>query len=347
MGHPLGSLLGKHIKLPTEASITTMAFAKMGLAVAFLASCLVLDSLTTGTEQPGSTADDEETTSTATPTSVITIRTITSNPITTTSNTVTYLQELIEVLSRKVENLEDKLQGEIEGVQGDITNVKGDITNVKSDIVDMQDKLKGEIEGVQEDLVNVQGDLVGVQGDITNVQGDITNVKGDITNVQGDITNVQGNIVDMQNSNSALCGYQDTVGNGNSGLLGEIVVYNTAYFETNGASCSLDNSTGKFTAGKSGVYQVSVSSDGGYVEKQTYVNVYLRTSSGNYQDGNEASIAYQQAGGTSYFYTPLNAIRFISLQQGETAWLGYECSDGLTSPTCAIYNLKFCVSLYK
>merc|ERR1711872_726671 len=42
MGHPLGSLLGKHIKLPTEASITTMAFAKMGVAVAFLASCLVL-----------------------------------------------------------------------------------------------------------------------------------------------------------------------------------------------------------------------------------------------------------------------------------------------------------------
>merc|ERR1711872_125929 len=42
MGHPLGSLLGKYIKLPTEASITTMDFAKMGLAVAFLASCLVL-----------------------------------------------------------------------------------------------------------------------------------------------------------------------------------------------------------------------------------------------------------------------------------------------------------------
>merc|ERR1711872_5829 len=96
MGHPLGSLLGKHIKLPAEASITTMAFAKMGLAVAFLASCLVLDSLTTGTEQPGSTTDDEETISTATPTSVITIRTITSNPITTTTNTVTYQQELIE-----------------------------------------------------------------------------------------------------------------------------------------------------------------------------------------------------------------------------------------------------------
>merc|ERR1711872_1074526 len=145
MGHPLGSLLGKHIKLPAEASITTMAFAKMGLAVAFLASCLVLDSLTTGTEQPGSTTDDEETTSTATPTSVITIRTITSNPITTTSNTVTYLQELIEVLSRKVENLQDKLQGEIEGVQGDITNVKGDITNVKADIT------------------NVQGDIVDMQ----------------------------------------------------------------------------------------------------------------------------------------------------------------------------------------
>merc|ERR1711962_339408 len=42
MGHPLGSLLGKHIKLPTEASITTMAFVKMGLAVAFMAGCLIL-----------------------------------------------------------------------------------------------------------------------------------------------------------------------------------------------------------------------------------------------------------------------------------------------------------------
>merc|ERR1711872_914844 len=343
MGHPLGSLLGKHIKLPTEASITTMAFAKMGLAVAFLASCLVLDSLTTGTEQPGSTADDEETTSTATPTSVITIRTITSNPITTTSNTVTYLQELIEVLSRKVENLEDKLQGEIEGVQGDITNVKGDITNVKSDIVDMQDKLKGEIEGVQEDLVNVQGDLVGVQGDITNVQGDITNVKGDITNVQGNITNVQGDIVDMQNSNSALCGYQDTVGNGNSGLLGEIVVYSTTYLETNGASCSFDKSTGKFTAGKSGVYQISVSARSGYTSGSSSLYVYLRTSSGDYQDGAEAEIAYQYAYGTSQLWTPLNAIRFISLQQGETAWLEYEGYGGI----CWIYALKFCVSLYK
>merc|ERR1711872_974608 len=114
-------------------------------------ACPVPDSLTTGTEQPGSTADDEETTSTATPTSVITIRTITSNPITTTSNTVTYLQELIEVLSRKVENLE--------------------------------------------------------------------------------------------NANSAICAYQGLVGS-TASLLGNIVVYDTTYVETNGASCSLDKSTG-------------------------------------------------------------------------------------------------------
>merc|ERR1711915_987685 len=33
---------GKHIKLPTEASITAMAFVKMGLAVAFMAGCLIL-----------------------------------------------------------------------------------------------------------------------------------------------------------------------------------------------------------------------------------------------------------------------------------------------------------------
>merc|ERR1712142_734026 len=118
-----------------------------------------------------------------------------------------------------------------------------------------------------------------------------TNVKGDITNVQGDVTNVQGDIVDMQNANSALCAYQYRVGYGKNGLSGKIVVYDTTYLETNGASCSLDKSTGKFTAGKSGVYQVSVSARSGYTKDHNVFGVYLRTSSGKYQDGYEAYIA--------------------------------------------------------
>merc|ERR1711872_958299 len=107
--------------------------------------------------------------------------------------------------------------------------------------------------------------------------------------------------------------------------------------------CSLDKSTGKFTAGKSGVYQISVSAEYGRTAGSQFFYVYLRTSSGNYQDGVEAYIAHQEAGGTSSLYTPLNAIRFISLQQGETAWLEYECYG----TKCWIYALKFCVSLYK
>merc|ERR1711872_694803 len=165
---------------------------------------------------------------------------------------------------------------------------------------------------------------------------------GNITNVQGDITNVQGDIVDMQNANSAFCAYQDKVGDGNNGVSGKIVVYDTTYLETNGASSSLDKSTGKFTAGKSGVYQISVSAEFGRTYDDKYFYVYLRTSSGNYQDGYEANIALQFADGTTFLATPLNAIRFISLQQGEIAWLEYSgCSS------CSIYRLKFCVSLYK
>merc|ERR1712212_1286783 len=201
--------------------------------------------------------------------------------------------DLEERLLRKIEELRDMLQGEIEGVQGDLTNVQGDITNVKGDIVDVQDKLQEEIKGVQ-------GDITNVQGDITNVKGDITNVQANITNVQGDITNVQGDIVDMQNANSALCVYKDLVGQGNNGLSGLIVVYDTTYLETNGASCSLDNSTGKFTAGKSGVYQISVSAQYGYTKDDHYFSLSLRTSSGRYQDGEEGDIAGQQADGTSY-----------------------------------------------
>merc|ERR1711872_1164992 len=245
------------------------------------------------------------------------------------------------------------VKDDISSVKGDLGGVQGDITNVQGDIVDMQDKLQEEIEGVQGNITNVQGDITNVQGDITNVkgvitnvQGNITNVQGDITNVKGDITNVQGDIVDMQNANSAFCAYQDEVGDGNNGLSGNIVVYNTTYSETNGASCSLDKSTGKFTAGKSGVYQVSVSARSGVTYFNNDFRVYLRTSSDNYQGGDEAEIAHQYASGTTKLSTPLNAIRFISLQQGETAWLEYDCSSS-DKTDCEIRKLKFCVSLYK
>merc|ERR1719153_1195038 len=178
------------------------------------------------------------------------------------------------------------------------------------------------------------------------LQDDKDELQGEIDSVQGDITNVKGDIVDMQNANSALCAYQSLVGNGNYGLSGKIIVYYTTYLETNGASCSLDKNTGKFTAGKSGVYQISVSAQLGYTKDNSYFYLYLRTSSGDYQ-GDEAYIAYQRADGTSNLVTPVNAIRFISLQQGETAWLEYSCSTGLTSGGCEIFRLKFCVSLYK
>merc|ERR1719193_1717390 len=171
--------------------------------------------------------------------------------------------DLEERLLKKIEELGAKLHFEILNGDRDVKDL------LEDKLQDDKDELQGEIEGVQ---------------------GDITNVKGDITNVQGDITNVQGDIVDMQNANSALCAYQDQVGSGNNGLSGKIVVYDTTYLETNGASCSLDKSTGKFTAGKSGVYQISVSALYGRTGRTSYFNLYLRTSSGSYQDGSEAAI---------------------------------------------------------
>jgi len=217
--------------------------------------------------------------------------------------------DLEERLLKKIEELGAKLHFEILNGDRDVKDL------LEDKLQDDKDELRGEIEGVQDKL-------------------------------QGEIEGVQDDIVDMQNANSALCAYQYRVGYGN-GLSGNIVVYDTTYLETNGASCSLDKSTGKFTAGKSGVYQISVSAKYGRTYGSEDFYVYLRTSSGNYQDGDEAKIAQQQAGGTSYLSTPLNAIRFISLQQGETAWLEYYCSSGLTSTNCMIFHLKFCVSLYK
>jgi len=216
--------------------------------------------------------------------------------------------DLEERLLKKIEELGAKLHFEILNGDRDVKDL------LEDKLQDDKDELRGEIEGVQDKL-------------------------------QGEIEGVQDDIVDMQNANSALCAYQYRVGGGDYGLSGKIVVYDTTYLETNGASCSLDKSTGKFTAGKSGVYQVSVSAIDGYTKDNDGFFVYLRTSSGNYQ-GYEAYIAHQQAYGTTWLFTPVNAIRFISLQQGETAWLEYDCSSS-DKTDCGIYQLKFCVSLYK
>jgi len=241
--------------------------------------------------------------------------------------------DLEERLLKKIEELGAKLHFEILNGDRDVKDL------LEEKLQDDKDELQGEIKGIQDKL---QGEIEGVQGGLVGVQGDITNVQGDI--------------VDMQNANSALCAYQLRVGNGNYGLSGKIVVYDTTYLETNGASCSLDKSTGKFTAGKSGVYQISVSAKNGFTYNDYSFEVYLRTSSGNYQK-RKAEIAYQRSS-TYYLYTPVNAIRFISLQKGETAWLEYTCSlyrsnfstaeaSMESDSDCYIEDLKFCVSLYK
>jgi len=242
----------------------------------------------------------------------------------------------IELLLRRIDQLEQQVS-RAEAA----SHVKQDSSMASKD--DLEERLLKKIEEMGAklhfEILNGDRDVKDLLED--KLQDDKDELQGEIDSVQGDITNVKGDIVDMQNANSALCAFQYKVGDGNNGLSGNIVVYDTTYLETNGASCSLDKSTGKFTAGKSGVYQISVSAQLGYTKDNSYFYLYLRTSSGDYQ-GDEAYIAYQRADGTSNLVTPVNAIRFISLQQGETAWLEYSGSSD-----SAIYRLKFCVSLYK
>jgi len=187
--------------------------------------------------------------------------------------------------------------------------------------------------------------LLKIADNLSKTKKSVSENKQRIEKIKKGVSENKQDFEEIKNANSALCAYQYNVGGGNNGLSGNIVVYERYYLETNGANSSLDKSTGKFTAGKSGVYQISVSAELGATNGDEYFHVHLRTSSGRYQ-GAEAFIAYQRADGAA-LSTPLNAIRFISLQQGETAWLEYSCTGGPTSTDCRIEDLKFCVSLYK
>merc|ERR1711872_40094 len=150
------------------------------------------------------------------------------------------------------------------------------------------------------------------------------------------IDDVQKELFEIKESTTALCGYQHSVGGSdNNGLLGDTIIYAEAYKEVNGIGSSLNVDSGRFTAGRSGLYQVSISARSAETEgdNQFLIDV-VKEPSGGYVKIAQLS---------SETYTPLSATGFIQLNKGETAYLQYHsCRD-----SCYIDKLNACFSLYK
>jgi len=211
------------------------------------------------------------------------------------------LDELEKKLTKKIHDTEDFLMQEIS--HGDRT---------------VQDRLEETVETIEDSL---QAEISGLQVSLEDVEEEISN---------------------LELTESAHCGYQDNVNwpNKGDGLSGSTIIYDRIYEEANTAGSNLDGSSGYFTAGKKGTYLVTLSADHGYTGDAEEFRVYLRTSSGKYQDDVEDWFASQRSFGTTSLWTTLSAARLVSISAGETVHLEYTCNG-----KCDIGVLKFCVAL--
>jgi len=186
-------------------------------------------------------------------------------------------------------------------------------------------------------------DTTQLQNEVLTLKSQNQDLQKEIRMIQMQNQELQSNMAvwkrtsDAQRMQAVHCAYSERTDGRSSA---KTIIYGSSHTEVNSAGSSMGTSTGKYTAGKSGVYQVSASARYGFTSGTSDLYVYLRTSSGRYQ-GSEACLAFMRGIGTSKLYTPLNAIRYLHMEKGETIHLEYQCSYN-----CGIDKLKFCVSLY-
>merc|ERR1712002_1127067 len=80
----------------------------------------------------------------------------------------------------------------------------------------------------------------------------------------------------------ALCAYQFHVYNAD-----QTITFDRLYVEINDNGGDLNIQTGKYTAGTAGVYEVTVAVGSANTADYSRIEIYLKTSSGRYQDNNE------------------------------------------------------------
>jgi len=173
----------------------------------------------------------------------------------------------------------------------------------------------------------------GLQAAIVELRNE-TNHKEDSLEVE--IEAMKSKIEDIKISRTAICGVQDKVNN-----YDQNITYDKIYIETNDLDGELDAETGHFTAGKQGVYFVTASALA-WTSDNGRLMLYLRTSTGRYQEDNEQLFMVQDSYLNDPEFSTVSASRYMYLDEGEEVYLENFCSN----ETCELWYVKYCVGFY-
>lgn len=193
----------------------------------------------------------------------------------------------------------------------------------------LEDRLLAVITHHHQDLLNVVNRKINRMENTLDEKLTHFNVK--LKQLQSQLDAFKG----KTDSKSAICGYRQRIdGRGNNRI-----IFDTVHVEANDIGCHLDANTGVYTAGKSGVYEVSVSF--GVVDLFDNGELFVHLKSSPYRYKDEEEFFHIILRSKIWDSAPISGSRFISLNKGETLYLVYNCTS-----KCHMWHLKFCVSYY-
>jgi len=144
----------------------------------------------------------------------------------------------------------------------------------------------------------------------------------------------------------AYCAIQSDIGRPEGAKMSNgIVTYEKiiSTMKADETNISFNQKTGKFTANVTGVYSFSASAASAQTEKDAYLVVNLKTSSGANQDEKEKRLMGLSSDGTNKLKTSLFGTRLVSMKKGDELWLEYSCDK--RNGSCGIDKLHSCVML--
>jgi len=262
---------------------------------------------------------------------------------------VTSLQQEDVLVSAEIQGLENSIAQDeirIDSNEADISVLRTDVTQLQvedgvlhavDNILSQQDVLlQHEDQRIEESLENnieqVQNNL---DGDIEILENTIAKVEGEIDHLQGEINQDATRIdnLEMRGRKSSICGWRkgwDSEGT---------ITYEAVHTEVDDVNSVLDANTGIYTAGVSGVYEISLS---GFTRVDPGVQAGVWLEGAGYGSEDERFIfSYNGASNGGFIHDAAAATRHVTLTAGQQISLNYRPTG-----SASFRKIKFCVTLY-
>jgi len=262
------------------------------------------------------------------------------------SNRDDSIEVALAELSQKMDIKDDSIKAEVAQMR-ELMNIKVD--SIETDVNALSNKIDTNIDAIKAELIekmdnkddSIEAEIIekmdikddSIKADVTAL-GNKMDTKVD--SLEADV-NALSNKIEEDGAKEAICGYQDKVNNTN-----QTITFDTVHVERNDNGGSLNKESGIFTAGRAGVYAVSLSATTGETKFTSALSVRLRTSSGRYQKEDALLGSYTYYGG-DFDAATLSASRYMYLDENEEIFLEYHCKK---NKHCLMAHLKFCISYY-